>query len=135
VTSVLTLTRLQILFHTHIFPDELRDGAGKHEAGHSTGHDVKEGVHDPRTGGGFDRRAEGTAERAGSRSTAAAYLWRTGGRNLSIQTKTTHSLTKHRMRKSHFHFHKSVPVMQVNVDEIREIKLKPLSSVIQGRTG
>lgn len=61
---------------THIFPDELGDGAGQHEAGDGAAHDVEEGVHDPRAGGGFDRRTKGTAERAGSRSAAAAYLRR-----------------------------------------------------------
>lgn len=59
---------------THIFPDELRHSLGQHEAGDGTAHDVEEGVHDPRAGGGFDWRAEGTAERAGSWTTAAADL-------------------------------------------------------------
>ena len=59
---------------THIIPDELGDGAGQHEAGDGAAHDVEEGVHDPRAGGRFDRRTEGTAERAGSRPTATAYL-------------------------------------------------------------
>ena len=61
---------------THVLPDELRDGAGQHEAGHGTAHDVEQGVHHPRAGGRFDRWAEGTAERTGSWSTAAAYLRR-----------------------------------------------------------
>lgn len=78
---------------THIFPDELGDGAGQHEAGDGAAHDVEEGVHDPRAGGGFDRRTEGTAERAGCRSTATAYLRRRGRRRLSIHPNTTHSLT------------------------------------------
>lgn len=73
----------------HVFPDELGDGAGQHEAGDGAAHDVEEGVHDPRAGGGFDRRTEGTAERAGSRSTATAYLRRRGRRRLSIHANTT----------------------------------------------
>lgn len=75
---------------THIFPDELGDGAGQHEAGDGAAHDVEEGVHDPRAGGGFDRRTEGTAERARRRSTATAYLRRRrrGRRQLSIHTNT-----------------------------------------------
>jgi len=59
---------------THIFPDELGDGAGQHEAGDRAGHDVEEGVHDPRGGRRLDRRAEGAAQGARRRTTAAAYL-------------------------------------------------------------
>lgn len=69
-----------VWFSAHVLSDELGDGAGQHEAGHGAAHDVEQGVHDPRAGGGFDRRAEGTAERAGSWSTAAAYLRRGGAR-------------------------------------------------------
>lgn len=69
-----------VWFGAHVLPDELGDGAGQHEAGHGAAHDVEEGVHDPRAGGGLDRRAEGTAERAGSWSAAAAYLGRVRGR-------------------------------------------------------
>lgn len=36
---------------THIFPDELGDGAGQHEAGDSAAQDVEDGVHDARAGG------------------------------------------------------------------------------------
>lgn len=61
---------------THVFPDELGDGAGQHEAGDGAAHDVEQGVHDPRAGGRFDRGTEGTAERAGSWTTAAADLRR-----------------------------------------------------------
>lgn len=60
----------------HIFPDELGNGAGQHEAGDGTAHDVEKCIHDPCAGGWFDRRTEGTAEWAGGWSTAATYLWR-----------------------------------------------------------
>lgn len=74
-------------FGTDIFPDQLRDGAGQHEAGDRTAHDVEKRVHDAGAGGGFDWRAEGTAQRAGSWSTAAAYLRsRKTIRQVSIQT-------------------------------------------------
>lgn len=59
----------------HIFPDELGDGAGQHEAGHSAAQDVEDGVHDARAGGRAHWRTEGTAERAGGGPTAATYLW------------------------------------------------------------
>lgn len=74
----------------HVFPDELRDSAGQHEAGDGAAHDVEQGVHDPCAGGGFDRGAEGTAERAGGRSTATAYLRRRGWRQISIHTEQHH---------------------------------------------
>lgn len=76
----MTVHRLlwQILFFsqwsTHIFPDELGDGAGQHEAGDSAAQDVEDGVHDARAGGGAHWRTEGTAERAGGGPTATAYL-------------------------------------------------------------
>lgn len=58
----------------HIFPDELGDGAGQHEAGDSAAQDVEDGVHDAGAGGGAHWRTKGTAERAGGGPTAAAYL-------------------------------------------------------------
>lgn len=60
----------------HIFPDELGDGAGQHEAGDGAAQDVEDGVHDARAGGGAHWRTEGTAERAGGGPTATAYLRR-----------------------------------------------------------
>lgn len=75
LSSTLNMTQ-RIRYSAHVFPDELRDSAGQHEAGDSAAHDVEEGVHDPCAGGGFDWRTEGTAERAGSWSTAAADLRR-----------------------------------------------------------
>lgn len=79
---------------THIFPDQLRDGARQHQTGDGAAQDMEERVHDPRAGGGLDRGAEGTAERARGRSTAAAYLRRDGGGRVSSEVSVLWFLLK-----------------------------------------